>query len=206
MLCTRAASAFRRSRAPCMWRSALASASGGEGTMSFPRGARFVTQPTHGRDFLAYKRATQAAAKLEDLPSDRWHLVDASDKVVGRLATRIVKVLMGKHKPTYVPHIDQGDFVVVTNARDVVFTGKKYEKKVYHWHTGWPGGHKTTSPKMLLAKSPENLLRKAVSKMLPKNKLRPGRMKRLRIFADDVHVHGDKLGPDAVKLFENGER
>jgi large subunit ribosomal protein L13 len=167
-----------------------------------PVGARFVTQPTHTRDFLALKRATRAAVKLEDLPADRWHLVDATDKVVGRLATRIVRVLMGKHKPTYTPHLDNGDFVVVTNARDVVFTGKKHEKKVYHWHTGWPGGHKMTTPKMLLAKSPENLLRKAVSSMLPKNKLRPGRMKRLRIFADEQHIHGDKIAADAKKLFE----
>ncbi len=116
---------------------------------------------------------------------DNWFVVDADGKVLGRLATRVARVLIGKDKPEFTPHIDCGDHVVVINAAKIVLTGRKIEQKVYHRHSGYPGGLKTTGVKKLLAERPEEVIREAVLGMLPKNKLRAHRAKKLRIYVDE---------------------
>jgi len=126
--------------------------------------------------------------KKEDVQRD-WYLVDATGKTLGRLASEIAKILMGKHKPTYTPHVDNGDFVVVVNAEKIHVTGKKLEKKIYYWHTGYPGGLKSATLKELLQKKPTEVIRLAVRGMLPKNKLRDRRMKRLKVYAGPEHPH-----------------
>ncbi|KAI8989865.1 60S ribosomal protein L23 [Trametes punicea] len=114
-----------------------------------------------------------------------WHHVDASDRILGKLAERIAIVLMGKHKPIYDPSVDCGDYVVVTNARNVQVTGKKAQQLVYRHHTMYPGGLKEIQYKEMMRRKPDEIIRQAVSGMLPKNKLRERRLERLRIFADD---------------------
>jgi len=126
--------------------------------------------------------------RKEDVQRD-WYLVDATGKTLGRLASEIAKILMGKHKPTYTPHVDNGDFVVVVNAEKIHVTGKKLEKKIYYWHTGYPGGLKSATLKELLQKKPTEVIRLAVRGMLPKNKLRDRRMKRLKVYAGPEHPH-----------------
>ena len=120
---------------------------------------------------------------------ENWHFIDAKGKIAGRLATEIVRLLTGKHKPTYLPYIDSGDHVVVTNARHVVLTGKKMDKKLYRWHTGYPGGLKERTAKEMMERNPNNILRKAVYGMLPKNRLRKMRNRKLYIYADEDHPH-----------------
>ena len=100
----------------------------------------------------------------------KWWLVDANEKILGRLASDIAVILMGKHRPTYTPHVDTGDHIVVVNAEKVAMTGNKWEKKVYTRYTGWPGLRSETAAERL-AKRPEMILREAVRRMLPKNKL-----------------------------------
>ncbi len=119
----------------------------------------------------------------------QWFLVDASGKTLGRLASEIAKILMGKHKPTYTPHTDCGDFVVVINAKDINVTGKKLDKKMYYKHTLYPGGLKQKRLKDLLNENPEEAIRLAVRGMLPKNRLRDRRMKRLKVYAGSAHPH-----------------
>ena len=119
----------------------------------------------------------------------RWYLVDATGKRVGRLASEIARILRGKNKPIYTPHVDTGDFVVVVNAEKVVFTGGKWEKKIYYHHTGYPGGIKSIKAKDLLKKKPEEILRKAVKGMLPKNPLGRKMLKKLKVFAGPEHIH-----------------
>jgi len=103
---------------------------------------------------------------------------------------------MGKNKPTYSPHLDHGDNVVVINAKQVVFTGKKYEKKLYRWHTGYPGGFRETTPKFIVESKerPERIIQSAVKGMLPRNKLRDKRLHRLKIFSDDQHPYDSYFG------------
>mmetsp|Transcript_88423 Transcript_88423/g.143172 ORF Transcript_88423/g.143172 Transcript_88423/m.143172 type:complete len:340 (+) Transcript_88423:83-1102(+) len=119
----------------------------------------------------------------------RWWFIDAQGQVPGKLAAKIVKVIMGKHKPIYDRSQNLGDFVVVTNAEKVAFTGKKREQKVYRYHTGWPGGLVTTPLETMYEKKPEEVLRRAIAGMLPKNTLRRERLKLLRIFAGEKHPH-----------------
>mmetsp|Transcript_194 Transcript_194/g.207 ORF Transcript_194/g.207 Transcript_194/m.207 type:complete len:155 (+) Transcript_194:301-765(+) len=123
-----------------------------------------------------------------------WHLFDAKGQQPGRLATQIARILIGKHKPIYSPHLDIGDHVVVINARQVRWTGKKYNEKLYRWHTGYPGGLKSTTPRQLteIKDKPEEIIQNAVSRMLPKNKLRKWRMRKLHVFADDDHIFKTK--------------
>lgn len=134
-----------------------------------------------------------------------WHVVDAKGQVwcyqlddgpriiksqiVGRLATQVAKILQGKHKPTFNLCHDNGDYVVVTNVQDIAFSGKKGTDKLYRWHTGYPGGLKTLTARQMYERAPDRILRKAVYGMLPKNRLRQQRIKRLRIFADEAHEH-----------------
>lgn len=118
----------------------------------------------------------------------KWLLVDATDKVVGRLASEIAVILMGKHRPTYTPHVDTGDFVVVVNCEKVRFTGKKWDQKTYAWYTGYPGQRKVNAADRL-AKHPELILREAVRRMLPKNKLGAAMLTKLKIYAGPDHPH-----------------
>lgn len=118
----------------------------------------------------------------------KWHVVDATDQVVGRLASRIAVLLMGKHRPTYTPHIDTGDYVVVVNADQVRLTGKKWEQKEYRWYTGYPG-QKTVTADVRRERKPELILREAVRRMLPKNKLAYKMIDKLKIYAGAEHPH-----------------
>ena len=120
----------------------------------------------------------------------KWFVVDAEGKVLGRLASEIVNVLKGKHKPTYSPHMDMGDHVVVVNAEKVRLTGRKAEQKVYYRHTGYPGGIRSTSIERMLADHPERVLQKAVRGMLPHNILGREMFRKLRVYAGPDHRHG----------------
>lgn len=119
----------------------------------------------------------------------QWHLTDASGKVLGRLASEVAQKLIGKHKPTYSAHLDAGDYVVVTNAAQVELTGNKDVKKVYRKHSGYVGNLQEQSYAGVLAKDPRVVIEKAVYNMLPKNKLRAARMKRLKVYPTAVHPH-----------------
>jgi len=123
-----------------------------------------------------------------------WHIVDAKEQIVGRLASQIAPLLVGKHKPTYIPHLDCGDYVVIVNASQIRFTGDKQTDKIYYWHTGYPGGLKKRTTKETLQKCPEEVLRHAILGMLPKNKLTKYWEKRLRIFSGLQHLHQNKIG------------
>jgi large subunit ribosomal protein L13 len=122
-----------------------------------------------------------------------WHLVDAKDQILGRLASEIAQKLIGKSKPTYTPHIDGGDHVVVINASEIAVTGNKEESKMYYRHSGFPGGLKEKSLGDLKRTYPTRIIEKAVFNMLPKNKLRSGRMTRLKVYADADHKHESQL-------------
>lgn len=118
----------------------------------------------------------------------RWHVVDATDQIVGRLASRIAVLLMGKHRPTYTPHVDTGDFVIVVNAEKVKFSGKKWEQKEYRWYTGYPGQRSVTAATRH-ERQPELILQEAVRRMLPKNKLANKMLAKLKIYAGPDHPH-----------------
>ncbi|MGB9634399.1 MAG: 50S ribosomal protein L13 [Chloroflexaceae bacterium] len=118
-----------------------------------------------------------------------WYVVDATDQVLGRLATQIATLLRGKHKPTYTPSIDGGDFVIVVNCEKIKITGKKADQKIYYRHTGYPGGLKATPYRMMLAKHPDRILRNAVKGMLPKNRMGRHLLTKLRIYAGPRHPH-----------------
>ncbi|THB78588.1 MAG: 50S ribosomal protein L13 [Desulfobulbaceae bacterium] len=119
----------------------------------------------------------------------KWYVVDAEDKILGRLATEIASRLRGKHKPTFSPFIDNGDFIIVTNADKVQLTGKKWDDKKYYRHTGYMGGIKQTTAKELLEKHPTDLVIKAVKGMLPKNRLGRAQLKKLKVYAGSEHPH-----------------
>ena len=128
----------------------------------------------------------------------KWWLVDATDKVVGRLASDLAMVLMGKTRPTYTPHVDNGDFVVVINADKVVFTGNKWQKKEYAWYTGYTRQRTETAGKRF-ARKPEAILREAVRRMLPKNKMAFHTLSKLKIYAGPEHPHQAQL-PEPKEL------
>ncbi len=119
----------------------------------------------------------------------KWYVVDATEKTLGRLATKIAMILMGKHKPLYTPHVDTGDYVVVVNAEKVKLTGKKLDQKMYYRHSGYPGGLKMVTARQLLQKHPEKLIYLAVKRMLPKNKLGRRMLKKLKVYAGPEHPH-----------------
>ena len=118
-----------------------------------------------------------------------WHLVDAEDKVLGRLAVKIATILSGKNKAQYSPNADLGDFVVVVNAEKVKVTGNKFSQKNYYHHTGYPGGLKTKTFEKMQEDSPEKIIEKAVKGMLPKNKLANQIIKKLKVYSGSVHPH-----------------
>lgn len=123
----------------------------------------------------------------------QWLLVDARQKTLGRLATRIARALMGKDKPQYTPFLDLGDYVIVTNARHLRVTGSKLEKKLYFHYSGYPGGLKIRTLQEVLASRPERVIRDAVRLMLPKNTLGRQMIKKLRVYAEGEHPHAAQL-------------
>ena len=123
-----------------------------------------------------------------------WRLVDVGGKLLGESAGKIAALLIGKDKPTYTPHVDAGDYVVVINAKDVAVTGKKAEKKLYYNHSGYPGGMRIETFNEVIEKNPARVIEHAVKGMLPKNKLQALRMKRLRVFAQAEHTYTDEFG------------
>jgi len=139
-------------------------------------------------------------AKPGEIPK-KWWVVDASDKIVGRLASDIAVILMGKHRPTYTPHVDTGDFVIVVNAAKVKLTGKKWQQKEYTWFTGYTRQRSITAEKRLV-KKPDQILREAVRRMLPKNKLGRHMLSKLKIYAGADHTHQAQQ-PEVKELGEN---
>lgn len=130
----------------------------------------------------------------------QWYIIDADGLTVGRLASEVAKVLMGKHKPTYTPFIDTGDHVIVVNASKVVFTGNKLNDKMYRHHTGWPGGLREISARDLLAKRPVRLLELTIKGMLPKTILGRAMASKVKVYAGADHPHGaQKPAPLAIK-------
>jgi len=118
-----------------------------------------------------------------------WYIVDAKDKILGRLASKLAYILQGKHRPDYTPHVDQADFIVVINAEKVKLTGKKLDQKVYWRHSGYIGGLKLETARRLLERKPEQLIYLAVKRMLPRNRMRKKLLKKLKIYAGESHPH-----------------
>jgi large subunit ribosomal protein L13 len=145
------------------------------------------------------KGTTHSTTKAEALQSRKWWLVDANEKTVGRLATRIATVLKGKHKPAYTPSMDTGDFVVVVNAGKVRFTGKKESDKTFFSHTMHPGGAKQTPMDKLRERHPEDIILNAVRRMLPRSTLGRQMMTKLKVYAGDKHPHAAQK-PEALNL------
>ena len=127
-------------------------------------------------------------AKPGEIQRD-WYVVDADGQILGRLATEIADTLRGKNKPAYTPHVDTGDFVIVVNAGKVRVTGKKLEQKIYYRHSGYPGGLRERTLAEQLARRPEEVIRKAVKGMLPKNKLAAAQLRKLKVYAGPEHPH-----------------
>ncbi len=128
------------------------------------------------------------SAKKEDVKHD-WYLIDVEDKIVGRIAVKIADILRGKNKPTFTPHVDTGDFVVVVNAKKIKFSGNKLQDKYYYSYSGYQGGLKTKTAGNLLSKNPQEILMHAVSGMLPKNRLGRQMIKKLKIYSGSTHPH-----------------
>jgi large subunit ribosomal protein L13 len=137
-------------------------------------------------------------AKPGEIARD-WYLVDAEGKTLGRLATQIAERLRGKGKPTFTPHVDTGDFVVVVNAEKIAVTGKKLEQKIYYKHSGYPGGLHERTLREQLDRQPTEVLRKAVKGMLPRNKLGAAQLTKLKIYAGPGHPH-DAQAPTALEV------
>jgi large subunit ribosomal protein L13 len=132
------------------------------------------------------------SARATDVQRE-WFVVDAENEIVGRLATRIASVLRGKHKPIYTPHVDTGDYVVVVNAEKVRFTGAKENNKEYFHHTGYPGGVKTTTPRLVRVKKPTFILQNAVKGMLPKGPLGRQMLRKMKVYEGPAHPHEAQL-------------
>ncbi|MEE9439372.1 MAG: 50S ribosomal protein L13 [Saprospiraceae bacterium] len=136
-------------------------------------------------DTLSYKTVSANAQTVDQ----KWYVIDAEGEIVGRIATRIATVLRGKHKPSYTPHVDTGDYVIVLNADKIRFTGNKMADKVYLRYSGYPGGQKATTAQELMDKKPFEVLEKAVRGMLPKNKLGRAMIKKLFLYEGSEHPH-----------------
>ena len=129
----------------------------------------------------------------------KWYVVDAADQTLGRLSSEIAKVLRGKNKPTYTPHIDTGDYVIVINADKIKVTGKKMDQKIYYHHSDYVGGMKGTTLKEMLAKKPENVITLAVKGMLPKGPLGRNMLKKLHVYAGPEHDHAAQK-PEVLEI------
>jgi large subunit ribosomal protein L13 len=128
------------------------------------------------------------SAKPETVQRD-WYVIDASNLVLGRLATEVARRLRGKHKPVYTPHVDTGDYIIVINAEKVQVTGRKRTDKVYYWHTGYPGGIKSLSYEKLMEKDPTQAIERAVKGMLPKGPLGRAMFRKLKVYSGTEHKH-----------------
>jgi len=138
------------------------------------------------------------SAKPETVKRD-WFVIDAENKVLGRLATEVARRLRGKHKPEYTPHVDTGDYIVIINADKVAVTGNKETNKIYHHHTGYPGGLKSMTLDKLREKAPERIIEKAVKGMLPKNPLGRAMFTKLKVFSGSEHAHTAQQ-PQALEI------
>jgi len=143
------------------------------------------------------KKYTLSAKRSDN--QENWLVVNADGKVLGRLASEVAARLRGKHKTMFTPHVDTGDWVIVINADKVKLTGKKLDKKIYYRHSGYMGGISEMSAKELMAKSPEDVIRKAVKGMLPKNRLGRQIFKKLKVYAGDSHPH-EAQNPEVLEL------
>ena len=143
------------------------------------------------------------STKVADIERE-WHVVDASGEVLGRLATRVASLLMGKHKPIYSRNLDTGDFVVVINAEKVRVTGNKAKQKLYYRHSGYPGGLKSTSFEKMLQTEPTRVIEYAVKGMLPHNRLGARMIRKLRVYAGDAHPHLTQTKTSLTKVADRG--
>lgn len=141
------------------------------------------------------------STKASDIQRE-WHVIDASEEVLGRLATRVAGLLMGKHKPLFNRNLDVGDYVVIINAERIRVTGNKAKQKMYYRHSGYPGGFKVTSLETVLETHPDRLIEHAVKGMLPKNRLEDRMMKRLKVFAGGEHPYGGQVKKPSAKTPE----
>ncbi|MBS6459578.1 MAG: 50S ribosomal protein L13 [Alistipes sp.] len=148
-------------------------------------------------DSLSYKTISANAATVDK----QWVVIDATNEVLGRLASQVAKILCGKNKPSYTPHVDCGDYVIVINAEKVKLTGKKMTDKVYVRHTGYPGGQRYATPAEYLTKKPEFVIEEAVRGMLPKTRLGSAIIKNLKVYAGAEHPHVAQ-NPKSIKLNE----
>ena len=133
--------------------------------------------------------STRFLSRSEAARDDRWYVIDATDQALGRLASRVARLLAGKHKPGYAPFLITGDHVIVLNADKVRLTGQKLDQKIYYRHTGYPGGLRGVSARSMYEHRPEKMIHEAVLGMLPKNKLRKRMARRLRVYAGNEHPH-----------------
>jgi large subunit ribosomal protein L13 len=147
---------------------------------------------------LSYK--TQFANKQNYKPE--WVVIDATNQTVGRMCTRIASILRGKHKPTYTPHADAGDYVIILNAEKVVFTGDKLNQKIYLTYSGYPGGQKGETAKNLMNRRPELVVERAVKGMLPKNRLGRAMVKKMFVYVGGTHPHGAQK-PTELNISQN---
>ena len=141
------------------------------------------------------KTYTAKAAEIEH----KWHLIDASGKNLGRLASEIAQILKGKHKPTYTPYLDTGDYVVVINAAKIQVTGRKLDQKFYYRHSGYPGGFRQVSLRERLDANPAAVVEHAVRGMLPRNRLGEAMFRKLKVYAGDSHPHQAQVGQSPAK-------
>jgi large subunit ribosomal protein L13 len=136
---------------------------------------------------------------------NNWYLIDATNAVVGRLATVISKIIRGKNKTTYTPHMDHGDFIIIKNVEKLKFTGKKFENKKYYKHTGYPGGIKEITPEKLSVKKPEEILKLAVKRMLPDGPLAKKQLTKIKIYKGDQHPH-EVQNPVEISLIKANQK
>lgn len=146
---------------------------------------------------LSYKTVSANAATVEK----NWVVVDAEGQTLGRLASKVALLLRGKRKPNYTPHVDCGDNVIIVNAEKVVLSGNKMTDKTYVWHTGYPGGQRTTNPEQIMAKFPERIVEKAVKGMLPKNRLGAELFRNLHVYAGPEHKN-EAQKPTVININE----
>jgi large subunit ribosomal protein L13 len=146
---------------------------------------------------LSYKTVSANAASVEK----NWLVVDAEGQTLGRLASKVALLIRGKRKPNYTPHVDCGDNVIIVNAEKVVLSGNKMTDKTYIWHTGYPGGQRTTNPEQIMAKFPERIVEKAVKGMLPKNRLGAELFRNLHVYAGPEHKN-EAQKPTAININE----
>ena len=158
-------------------------------TFAFPSGCRVKSLLFNGMPGIILLGIMKTLSIKQEDVRRSWYVIDAADKTLGRLSTQIAIRIRGKHKPEYTPHVDTGDYVVVVNADKVRVTGNKMNDKIYHHHTGYPGGIKSVSLAKLLQKKPEKVVEMAVKGMMPKNKLSRSMINKLKVYAGSDHPH-----------------